>query len=67
MSVNIYEMNVGKVILPREDRVPRTSLVEHCPHVGNLRLDGNKTLLAPAHWSCTRCGTTESVWVTDYE
>ncbi|XP_062504362.1 ubiquitin carboxyl-terminal hydrolase 44-like isoform X2 [Corticium candelabrum] len=36
--------------------------MEHCPHVGNLRLDGNKTLLSPAHWSCSQCGTTESVW-----
>lgn len=39
--------------------------MENCPHVRQMRICGQTDLLNPRNWSCSDCGTTESVWVIE--
>ena len=40
--------------------------MEDCVHVKQVKLAADRSFLNPRNWSCSECGTTESVWVRDY-
>ena len=37
--------------------------MEDCTHVKQVKLAADRSFLNPRNWSCSECGTTESVWV----
>jgi ubiquitin carboxyl-terminal hydrolase 44/49 len=36
--------------------------MEDCVHVKQVKLAADRSFLNPRNWSCSECGTTESVW-----